>query len=142
MTDEEIKLMIQKHEGYRDRVYIDSVGVPTVGFGHALHVGSKISHKLAELLFEQDFHGVLQDYEILIKNNRISVDGVRRAVLIDMLFNMGLIKLSKFKKMLRAIREKRYNDAAWHMLDSKYARQVGYRAKKLAKMLKTGEVDV
>lgn len=143
MNDEQIKEMIQLHEGYMPTVYLDTVKVPTAGYGHAFHLGSKIPHKVAELLFEHDFDGVKKDYEILAANNGgLVLDPVRRAVLMDMLFNMGMVRVNQFKKMFRAILKGDYATAAEEMLDSKWAKQVGPRAIRLAKMMKTGEEDV
>jgi lysozyme len=64
---------------------------------------------------------------------------VRQAVLIDMLYNLGLPKLSKFKKMLKALREADYDNAAAEMLDSKWRRDVGRRSFRLAEMMQHGE---
>ncbi len=141
MNTEEIKNLIKRHEGYRDRVYIDSVGVPTSGYGHAHLEGSKITRQIADLHFKDDFQGAVKDYNILAANNNLKLDPVRRAVLIDMLFNMGLVKVSGFRNTLRHIRNGEYKRAAKHLLDSKYARQVGPRAIRLAKMMETGEYD-
>jgi len=141
MTDEQIKEMIQLHEGYVPKVYLDTVSVPTAGYGHAFHLGSKIPHKVAALLFEQDFDDVKKDYEIITANHGgLVLDPVRRAVIMDMLFNMGLLRVSQFKKMFRAIRKGDYITAAEEMLDSKWARQVKGRSVKLSGMMRTGEV--
>jgi lysozyme len=59
--------------------------------------------------------------------------------MVDMLFNLGLPKLLKFKNTLAAIRQGDYERAARGMLNSKWARQVGRRAKELAEMMRTGE---
>jgi lysozyme len=48
---------IKKHEGLRLKVYIDAVGMPTVGYGHAdkeLKVGSAITQEIADHLLEID----------------------------------------------------------------------------------------
>jgi len=143
MNDKQIKQMIRHHEGYMPTVYLDTVKVPTAGYGHAFHLGSKIPHKVAELLFEQDFDGVKQDYKIITANHGgLVLDPVRRAVLMDMLFNMGLVRVNQFKRMFRALRKEDYETASEEMLDSKWARQVGPRAKRLAEMMKTGEPHV
>jgi lysozyme len=55
-----------------------------------------------------------------------------------MSFNMGLPTLSKFTRTLQAIKNGRYSDAADEMLDSKWARQVGKRAERLSKQMRTG----
>ena len=64
---------------------------------------------------------------------------VRQFVLVDMCFNMGLGKLCTFKKMLSAMANGDYYTAANEALASKWAVQVGRRARELAEMLKTGE---
>ena len=50
LNEEYTKNMIKKHEGFRDYVYKDSVGVLTGGWGHAFHEGSRLSKKIAEIL--------------------------------------------------------------------------------------------
>lgn len=135
MNKEDIKKMIQRHEGFVLRVYLDSVQVPTGGYGHAFLVDSPISQEVAELLFDEDFARCELDYEKL----GLKLDSVRRAVIIDMLFNLGLPRLRGFKKMFSAIKIGNFERTAEEMLDSKWARQVGYRAKKLSDMMRTGE---
>jgi lysozyme len=63
----------------------------------------------------------------------------RQAVLADMAFNIGAPRLEGFAKMLAAIRRSDWTGAAAELLDSAYAHQVGGRAVKNAKALKTGE---
>ena len=139
MREEAIKKMIQRHEGYVTRVYMDTVQVATGGYGHAFLVGSPISHEVAELLFKDDYAVAIKDYKQL-KPLIGELDPVRRAVIIDMPFNLGLPRQKMFKKTLPAIRAKDFETAAEEMLDSKWARHVGYRARKLADMMRTGEV--
>jgi len=138
MDDKELSDEIKKHEGFRDTVYIDSVGVPTVGYGHALHEGSRIPHLVADLLFEQDFNDAKKDYEILANREGLCLTPLRRGVLINMLFNMGLRRVMGFKKMLAALQADNWDEAAKQMLDSKWAHQVGPRAKDLAEKMRRG----
>jgi lysozyme len=56
-----------------------------------------------------------------------------------MIFNLGLYGVLGFKRMLAALREKDYLKASKEMLDSKWAKQVGYRAKKLASIMALGK---
>ena len=49
MTNAEIVAQLKRHEGLRLEVYEDSEGVLTVGYGHALHVGSRISKGVANI---------------------------------------------------------------------------------------------
>jgi lysozyme len=138
-NDKEIKEEIKKHEGYRETVYMDSVGIPTGGYGHAFLDGSKLPALVCEMLFEQDYNIAKQDYEFLANREGLDLDPVRRGVLINMLFNMGINRVSKFKKMMAALSNKAWGLAADEMLDSKWARQVGKRATYLAERMRNGK---
>jgi len=138
MTDEQVMEMIKRHEGFRDRIYRDSVGVLTVGWGHALHEGSHVPVAICERLFESDFEKVKADYQSLGLDD---LDPVRRGVLLDMLFNLGKPRLLGFRLMFMAIRKQDYVKAAEEMLDSKWAGQVGMRAVRLSRMMRTGQVE-
>lgn len=138
MNEKEIMDMIKRHEGYRDRVYIDSVGVPTAGYGHAFLQGSPVPAVVCDILFEEDFKAAKIDYEMLANRNDLELSPVRRAVILNMLFNMGLAKVMKFKKMLTALQNHAWGLAADEMLDSKWAKQVGHRSEELAEMMRNG----
>jgi len=138
MNDKEVMEQIKKHEGYRETVYYDSVGVPTVGYGHALLEGSRVPAVVADILFEQDFNDAVKDYTILANRWGLELNPVRRGVMLDMLFNLGVSRLVKFQKFLTALQVKNYDKAADEMLDSKWATQVGKRAEKLSEMMRRG----
>lgn len=67
------------------------------------------------------------------------LDEVRKAILINMCFNLGLPRLMTFRKMLKALEDRNYELAAKEMLDSKWAKQVGNRAIELSEMMRTGK---
>jgi lysozyme len=64
------------------------------------------------------------------------INDVRKMVLIDMCFNLGMPRFKKFKRMIAALERTDYIDAAAEMLDSKWARQVGNRAIELADLMR------
>ena len=134
MTDDEIKEMIQRHEGYRPYVYYDSLGFPTAGYGHAFLPKSPISHDVAVLLFKEDFCRAKRDYDKL----KLDLDPVRRGVVLDMLFNLGIGRFRGFQKMISALRRGDYETASREMLDSLWATQVKGRAKHLAEIMRIG----
>lgn len=133
--DFDIQAMIKRHEGYSEAIYFDTVGVPTGGYGHAFHDGSTLLHSMWDLIFIHDYMHAVNDYETL----NLCLDPVRRAVIIDMLFNLGLPKLLKFKNTLAAIRAGDWEAAAQGMERSKWYQQVRIRAVELVKMMRTGE---
>ena len=135
MKDSDIKDMIQRHEGYRPYIYYDSLGYPTGGYGHAFLNRSALSHDVAVLLFEQDFNQAKKDYEKL----GLNLDPTRKAVIIDMLFNLGLMRFRSFVKMIHALKAGDYLLAAREMIDSKWAEQTKGRAFELAAMMRDGE---
>ena len=135
------KKQIQKHEGYREEVYLDTVGVPTGGWGHAFHVGSTLPKHIWENVFTYDFNRFKVERERLIEEyNLHDLDHVRRLVLIDMLFNLGPKGVRGFKNTLKYIQEGNYEQAASNMLKSKWASQVKSRADILARQMKTGRL--
>jgi lysozyme len=139
MNDKEIMDQIKEHEGYREEVYVDSVGIPTAGYGHAFLKGSRIPAIVADILFEEDFKAAKIDFEMLVNRCDLGhLSEVRRGVLIDMLFNMGMTRVLKFKKMLAAISNREWGKAANEMLDSKWAGQVGKRSTYLAEKMRKG----
>lgn len=132
--------LIQRHEGLRLAVYVDSVGVPTVGYGHALHKASAITHEAAIALFEGDIEVVMNDYKRMVLEGSLPANlcEARQAVIYDMLFNLGRRNLLKFKNFLVSLKIGDWQGAVRHMKASLWARQVGRRAEELANMMETG----
>jgi len=133
---EKLISMIKEHEGKKLKPYKCSEGYLTIGWGRNLD-SNGISEEEAEQMLKNDIWDAQMD---CIRNIKVwgSLDVVRQSVLIDMCFNMGISKLLKFKKTLNDINNKNYKAASLEMLDSKWAKQVGKRAKKLSEVMKTG----
>lgn len=128
---------LERHEGLRLRPYRDTVGKLTVGYGRNLEdVG--ISKAEAELMLSNDIDTVERLLDRVDGYSNLSAE--RQTVVANMAFNIGLTRLQGFRRMWAAIRRADYNSAAFEMLDSKYARQVGARAVELAEIMRTGSV--
>ena len=147
-----------EHEGLVLTVYQDSLGIDTIGIGRNLKDRGISKEELdyldipsMEVVYE---HGIseadaryLALNDIAIVENELcrihpcveELDSVRQLVLMDMAFNMGVPRLSKFKLMWNAVHEQNFEAASLEMMDSRWARQVGKRAKKLSDAMKTGE---
>lgn len=67
-----------------------------------------------------------------------ALDGVRKRVLANMGFNMGVSTLLTFHETLHAIADGDYGKAADQMLASLWAKQVGPRAGRLAALMRSG----
>jgi lysozyme len=121
---------LKEHEGKRLKVYNDSVGIPTIGYGRNLQ-GVGISDEEADYLLTNDITRAWQGAMDVVPTFAALTDA-RQEVLVEMCFNLGVAGLSKFRKTLGYIAEKEWDAAAREMLDSKWAEQVKSRAQRLA----------
>lgn len=135
MTEEDIKASIKKEEGLRLDCYEDSMGVLTIGYGHSLASGSRISIRAAETIFDDDFNLAMDAYQTL----DLDLDSVRKSAIVDMIFNMGISGVKKFEHFLFALRYKDWVRAANELMDSRYAKQVPNRAKRNRDKILYGE---
>ena len=126
-----------RHEGLRLKAYRDTVKKLTIGVGRNLDdVG--ITREEALFLLDNDIVRVRR--EVLKSFPWFShLNAVRQNVVLNMVFNMGLPRFRQFKKTIAAIKAKKWDEAADEMLDSRWARQVGRRARELATMMRTGK---
>ena len=125
-----------KHEDIRLKPYRDTVGKLTIGVGRNLD-DNGITHDEALYMLRADVRRVLSDLQFFGWFHRLN--RVRRDVVINMVFNMGLTRFLTFEKTIKYISRKKYSLAAVEMLDSKWAGQVGSRATELAVMMRSGE---
>ena len=58
-----------------------------------------------------------------------------QVVLVNMCFNLGAPRLSKFRKFISAIDNEQWIEAAVEMMDSNWANQVGPRAERLKQIV-------
>ena len=139
-----VAAMLIMHEGVVLKPYRDTTGHITIGVGHNLKAkpvkiikSTTITHALQ--LLQSDIMDTVCDLDDYLPWWRELCE-IRAVVLVDMAFNMGIGGLLTFKSMLAAVRLGDYREASIQMLHSRWAKQVGHRARRLAHMMKTGEV--
>lgn len=130
-----LEKLLELHEGKRNLMYTDSVGIPTIGIGHNLQ--KPISDKAVSVIFQDDIQDTIKDLDTHLPWWKTLSEN-RQLVIADMCFNLGITKLLQFNNTLKAMQEGRYNDAAEGMGNSKWAVQVGSRAVRLQKMMREG----
>jgi len=131
-----IEEYIKLNEGLRLKPYRCSAGKLTIAYGRNLEdVG--ISKKEADMLLENDIESCVNSL-LDIFDNFISLSYNRRMVLIDMVFNLGRTRFVKFKKMIQAVKDEDFEEAALQMLDSQYAKQLPSRSERNANMMREG----
>ena len=130
--------MLKIHEGYEQYPYVCSMGITTIGYGRNLE-SRGLTEEEAAYLLQCDVK--LAEGELLDQYDYYwKLSGARKAVLIDMMVNLGSTRLRQFKKMHRALELRDYSLAAVEMLDSRWARQVGQRSKTLAQIMVTNKI--
>ena len=127
---------IKRHEGLRLHPYKCTAGKLTIGYGRNLE-DKGISASEAEEMLLTDMCEV---EERLFGEGLFSgLNDARKAVLINMGYQLGVSGLFKFKRMIAALDRKEYELAAKEMLNSRWAMQTPNRAKELSDQMLTGE---
>jgi len=125
------------HEGFRSNVYTCSGGKKTVGYGRNLDdVGLTVEE--SEMLLRND---------VLTATTQVlnafpwmsSWNDARSSAIINLTFNIGINGVKKFKNALSSMKENDFENGAFHLLDSKWAAQVGDRAIEIAEQIRTGK---
>lgn len=136
-----ISEQLRRDEGEVLHAYQDKYGYWTIGVGRLIDKtkGGSISRSESEMLLAND----IASRELAITKAlpwSLNIDPVRRAVLTNMAFNMGVEGLLEFRNTLAVLRDGNYFGAAKMMLESKWARvDVPERARRLAEQMKSGE---
>jgi len=124
---------VKKHEGYRNKVYLDTLGKRTVGVGHLCvedfwEDDKEYEEKFLMTILEHDLQTAIKGAERLLKGCDI-LDSLAKEIIIEMVFQLGETGVSKFKNMIKALEDgPDYQTAAIEMLDSKWAKQTPQRA--------------
>ena len=127
------KAQIKVDEGVRFKVYRDSLGIETVGVGRNIR-DKGLSMQEVDFLLDNDLSDAERDARAIFPTfDKLS--DIRKAVLLNMSFNMGRERLSKFKKLRAAVQDEDWAEAARQMILSTWATQVGARATRLAKQM-------
>ncbi len=150
---EEISRMIERHEGKKNKVYYDTMGIPTIGIGFNLNrydtdkrlkdigtsrqeilEGKVLTDEQIYFLFEKDLNEARVTAQSFLPNFNEHPAKIQN-VIIDMAFNLGTNRLAGFKKFREALLRKDYRTAANEMIDSKWYSQVGNRSIELENIM-------
>lgn len=152
LSDEEITRRLVLHEGVVLYPYKCSMGYLTIGVGRNLETNPMteeekkacgdyihgITKNAAFYLLRNDIKRVTKECEKSIPFWK-QLDDERQYALLDMVFQIGIYGVKKFKKMLSAMGVGNWKEASAQCLDSKYAVQTPVRAKRIAKTIETGK---
>lgn len=136
----DIATALREEEGFRAHCYQDSVARWTIGFGRNIDPkgGLGITREEADYLLSNDIQRSIEECERAFPFLE-NLNKERLSVIVQLCFQLGLPSLRKFRKMLGALERGEWKEASKELLDSRFARQVPKRAKKLARQLKGTE---
>jgi len=140
--------LLKFEEGYREKPYHCSEGYPTIG------IGTKIGPKNADLdlyqftVSESVAKSMLDDELMSIRKELVKhrwytqLDLSRQDIIKSMCYQMGIAGVFKFKKMIKALEVKDWEEAANQALDSRWAKQTPKRANRHADVLRSGNFEL
>ena len=132
-----LRSRIKRHEGFSTVPYYDTADPPRLTVGYGRNISDvPFSEDEIELMFSNDLKRAragAQTFPVYRILNQL-----RQGILTEMVFQMGVGGVSKFKKFLAAANNHDWAVAAEEMLDSKWARQTPERAKELARLFLRG----
>lgn len=128
--------LIAQHEGFRPRVYLDSRGVETIGYGFAIHDLELTEAESLDMLY---YRIVQVRTHLYLYHWFRELDVVRQAAMIDLAYDVGVNGLLHFVCMIAHLREHEWRAASEEMLRSRWATEVGDRARSDATIILTGE---
>ncbi len=133
-----IKAQLVRHEGLRLKPYRCTAGKLSIGIGRNLD-DCGISQAEAYVLLENDIQNCEKQLLDEIPEIYKPLDEVRKSVLLNMCFNLGICGLLEFNNTLAFIAAGDWERAANGMLASKWAKQVGRRAIELSELMRKGK---
>ena len=129
---------VKRHEGYRNKVYLDTLGKRTVGVGHLCvedfwEDDKEYDEDFLMGILEKDLQSAIDQADDMCKDLKISSDA--KILIIEMIFQLGGTGVSKFRKMWQALQQDPpdYAEASVQMLDSRWAKQTPNRAQEMAR---------
>ena len=141
--------MLAKEEGFRAKPYYCSEDYVTIGYGEK--IGGKYEPLPDVTTTEPEaYRKMLKMIEVnektLLNNPDLyrcyfHLNDARKAVILSIVYQIGIYGLLKFKKLLAALETASYDKAADEMLNSLAARQTPKRWLRNAEQMRSGELN-
>lgn len=165
VIEEDFIAMLKFDEGFKGRIYKDSLGFPTIGVGHLITKRSDLSGEQLWKIVERDI-GKSTGKRRYLTNDEInellrkdirkvrsdiprfsnismaynSVGTARKYALENMCFQMGVGGANKFVKTLSLVVAEEWDQAYKNVLKSLWAKQTPSRANRVALALRNGNI--
>ena len=145
MDRAQVYRQLEIDEGVVHEIYLDHLGYATFGVGHLVRksdpeygqpVGTKIPHHRVLEVFGRDLDVAIEECEALYGDTEwTNFPGEVQEILVNMMFNLGRTRLTKFKKMNKHLLHGDWAQAAVEGRDSLWYKQVTNRAERLMSRL-------
>lgn len=146
--------LIKEAEGFQGIEYICPAGYRTIGYGRNIETNPLTDDELRRCFKTQDnkisvnektaSEWLTSEIIEIVKQCESKewfeyIGSERKAVVIDLIYNLGFSKWNTFKKCQQALIDKNFGIASIELEDSKWYRQVGLRGKRDVEIMKFGE---
>ena len=147
LSDKEVKDMIKRHEGVRNKPYKDSLGLWTVGVGHLIGDGKSLpdawnrtfTDQEVQDLYDKDFDEHQKAAAAIPGYDKFNSAG--KGALTDLTFNMGPSWIKRFPTTAKSIAKGDGAASAEGLQDSKWYTQVGSRAQEVVGLMSKGGIS-
>lgn len=128
---DEVSKVIKENEGLVLNLYKCPAGKTTIGYGHNIQ-DRGISRECAEFIFQEDLNGAIDSCRVIFGDDFFnSLSDCRKIALVDMMFNLGVNKFLTFKKFIKAVKKRDFEEAVREIIDSKAYKQCTNRYSKI-----------
>ena len=139
MNREQVQKQLAVDEGIVNEIYLDHLGYATFGIGHLItdkdpeqgcDVGTPVSEERVTEAFQADLDIAIGECKVLFDMWE-TYPGEVQEILVNMMFNLGRPRLSKFKNFKKAVDAGDWKTAGIEGRDYLWWKQVGNRAERL-----------
>ncbi len=132
---EKLKDQLVKHEGKEKYLYQCTAKKQTIGIGHNIEENG-ISDAVIDLIYQEDIQEVFGDLRVLFPSFDHLPERIK-LVLGDMRFQLGYHRFRSFKKMIKAVHNRDWDEMIVEMKDSDWYRKVPNRPDNLIELILT-----
>jgi len=132
----DLRQSLIQHEGWKNKVYTDTVGKQTIGVGFNLTDVGLYDNEISFIL-DNRIALATKDAETLTCYK--GSPPIIQDVLVELVFNLGIVKLRQFNTFLNYIDAGLFLEAAADLEGTLWYRQVGNRGKDLCGVIRSAE---
>ena len=134
MVSLELLSSIRKHEGFRAKLYEDTLGFDTIGYGFAVK-DLVLDEDIANIILQRKLEALIRSIEFKF-SWYADLPNTVKDVVIEMCYQLGVTGFSKFKRTIAHLKCEEWELAASEMLISRWHEQTPLRSKTLSDRLR------